>query len=123
MSGHHRDLHVLTHSFPTRRSSVLVGRYDIVNIKLDKTGGLTEAVRLLRAAQAAGLDTMVGCMMGTSLAMAPALLLAPHCRFVALAAPLLMGRDSSPALVYRDGLIVPPPPRSDHARGGKEGGS
>src|SRR3546814_3129546 len=46
-------------------------RYDIVNIKLDKTGGLTEAVRLLRAAQAAGLDTMVGCMMGTSLAMAP----------------------------------------------------
>src|SRR3546814_10679587 len=50
----------------------LVGRYDIVNIKLDKTGGLTEAVRLLRAAQAAGLDTMVGCTMGTSLAMAPA---------------------------------------------------
>src|SRR3546814_8521523 len=110
MSGHHRDLHVLTHSFPTRRSSVLVGRYDIVNIKLDKTGGLTEAVRLLRAAQAAGLDTMVGCMMGTSLAMAPALLLAPHCSFVDLNAPLLMGRDRSPALVYRDGWIGPPAP-------------
>src|SRR3546814_57892 len=88
----------------------LVGRYDIVNIKLDKTGGLTEAVRLLRAAQAAGLDTMVGCMMGTSLAMAPALLLAPHCRFVDLDAPLLMGRDRSPALVYRDGWIDPPAP-------------
>src|SRR3546814_15495278 len=94
-------------------------RYDIVNIKLDKTGGLTEAVRLLRAAQAAGLDTMVGCMMGTSLAMAPALLLAPHCRFVDLDAPLLMGRDRSPALVYRDGWNDPP--RSEERRVRKEG--
>src|SRR3546814_8451519 len=90
--------------FPYTR---LFRSYDSVNIKLDKTGGLTEAVRLLRAAQAAGLDTMVGCMMGTSLAMAPALLLAPHCRFVDLDAPLLMGRDRSPELVYRDGWIDP----------------
>lgn len=88
----------------------LAGLYDVVNIKLDKTGGLTEAVRLLRAAQAAGLETMVGCMLGTSLAMAPALLLAPLCRFVDLDAPLLIGRDRTPALVYRDGWITPPAP-------------
>ncbi|MCW0197765.1 N-acetyl-D-Glu racemase DgcA [Sphingopyxis sp.] len=88
----------------------LAGRYDVVNIKLDKTGGLTEAVRLLRAARAAGLDTMVGCMLGTSLAMAPAMLLAPACRFVDLDAPLLMGRDRDPSLAYRDGWIDPPAP-------------
>src|SRR3546814_20598552 len=67
---------------------------------------------------------MVGCMMGTSLAMAPALLLAPHCRFVDLDAPLLMGRDRSPALVYRDGWIDPPAPglwgRSEERRVGTE---
>ncbi len=88
----------------------LAGRYDVVNIKLDKTGGLTEAVRLLHAARAAGLDTMVGCMLGTSLAMAPAMLLAPACRFVDLDAPLLMGRDRVPALTYRGGWIDPPAP-------------
>jgi len=88
----------------------LAGHYDVVNIKLDKTGGLTEAVRLLRAAQAAGLDAMVGCMLGTSLAMAPAMLLASACRFVDLDAPLLMGRDRVPALTYRGGWIDPPAP-------------
>ncbi|ODU21613.1 MAG: dipeptide epimerase [Sphingomonas sp. SCN 67-18] len=88
----------------------LVGRYDLVNIKLDKTGGLTEAVRLLHSAQAAGLDAMVGCMLGTSLAMAPAMLLAPACRFVDLDAPLLMGCDRAPALAYRGGWVDPPAP-------------
>ena len=88
----------------------LVGLYDVINIKLDKTGGLTEAVRLLHAAHAAGLDTMVGCMLGTSLAMAPAMLIAPACRFVDLDAPLLMGCDRVPALTYRDGWIDPPAP-------------
>lgn len=88
----------------------LASLYDVINIKLDKTGGLTEAVRLLRAAEAAGIDTMVGCMLGTSLAMAPAMLIAPACRFVDLDAPLLMGRDRVPALTYRGGWIDPPAP-------------
>src|SRR3546814_17562209 len=88
----------------------LVGRYDIVNIKLDKTGGLTEAVRLLRAAQTAGLDTMVGCMKGTSLPMAPALMLPPHSRFVDPDAQLRMGPDRSTAPVYRADLPDPPAP-------------
>jgi L-alanine-DL-glutamate epimerase-like enolase superfamily enzyme len=84
--------------------------YDMVNVKLDKTGGMTEAVRLLDAAQAAGLDAMVGCMLGTSLAMAPALLLAGRCRYADLDAPLLMGSDRDPALTYRDGTVAPPSP-------------
>ena len=88
----------------------VVGRYGMVNIKLDKTGGLTEAVRLMRSAHRLGLETMVGCMLGTSLAMAPALLLASGCRFVDLDAPLLMGRDRSPALSYLAGGIEPPSP-------------
>jgi L-alanine-DL-glutamate epimerase-like enolase superfamily enzyme len=67
-------------------------------------------MRLLRAAHAAGLETMVGCMLGTSLAMAPAMLLAPACRFVDLDAPLLIGGDRTPALVYRDGRIEPATP-------------
>lgn len=81
--------------------------YDVVNIKLDKSGGLTEALRLLDGAQAAGLRTMVGCMLGTSLAMAPALLIAADCAFVDLDAPLLIGRDRAPALRYRAGWIDP----------------
>lgn len=84
--------------------------YDMVNVKLDKTGGMTEAVRVLDAARAAGLDAMVGCMLGTSLAMAPALLLAARCRFADLDAPLLMGSDRDPCLSYRDGTVAPPPP-------------
>lgn len=84
--------------------------YDMVNVKLDKTGGLTEAVRLLDTARAAGLEAMVGCMLGTSLAMAPALLLASRCRYADLDAPLLMGSDRDPALLYRDGTVAPPVP-------------
>jgi len=83
-------------------------RYDLVNIKLDKTGGLTEALRLLHAARRAGLDIMVGCMLGTSLAMAPAMLIAQFCTHVDLDAPLLIGGDRSPALDYRNGWIAPP---------------
>lgn len=88
----------------------IAGRYGMVNIKLDKAGGLTEAVRLMRSAHRLGLETMVGCMLGTSLAMAPALLLASGCRYVDLDAPLLMGRDRSPALSYQAGGIQPPSP-------------
>jgi L-alanine-DL-glutamate epimerase-like enolase superfamily enzyme len=81
--------------------------YDVVNIKLDKTGGLTEALRLLEGARAAGLQAMVGCMLGTSLAMAPALLIAPECAFVDLDAPLLIGSDRPAALNYAAGWIDP----------------
>lgn len=81
--------------------------YEVVNIKLDKTGGLTEALRLLESARAAGLQAMVGCMLGTSLAMAPALLIAPECAFVDLDAPLLIGSDRQAALNYTAGWIDP----------------
>lgn len=83
----------------------LAGRYQAVNIKLDKTGGLTRALAVAREAQALTLDVMVGCMVGTSLAMAPALLLAPFARIVDLDGPLLLAEDRNPALAY-DGACV-----------------
>ncbi|WP_018184431.1 N-acetyl-D-Glu racemase DgcA [Kaistia granuli] len=89
----------------------LVDRYDAINIKLDKTGGLTEALRLKQAAEAHDFAIMVGCMVGTSLAMAPAVLLAQDADFVDLDGPLLLARDRTPGLVY-DGSLVSPPSRS-----------
>jgi L-alanine-DL-glutamate epimerase-like enolase superfamily enzyme len=83
-------------------------RYDAVNIKLDKTGGLTEAVAMVDAAQALGFEIMVGCMVATSLAMAPAMLLTPQARFVDLDGPLLLARDRENGLDY-DGSLVHPP--------------
>jgi L-alanine-DL-glutamate epimerase-like enolase superfamily enzyme len=88
----------------------LIGLYDAVNIKLDKTGGLTEAFALADAAERAGFALMVGCMLGTSLAMAPALLLAPRARFVDLDGPLLLARDREDGLHYEGSLVYPPPP-------------
>jgi L-Ala-D/L-Glu epimerase len=88
----------------------LVGLYDAVNIKLDKTGGLTEALALADAAQERGLSLMIGCMVGTSLAMAPAMVLAPRSRFVDLDGPLLLARDRDPGLRYEGSLIHPPEP-------------
>ncbi len=88
----------------------LAGRYDAVNIKLDKAGGLTEAVQLATAATAAGLNVMVGCMLSTSLAMAPAFLLAGHARWLDLDGPLLLARDRDPGVCYERGHILPPPP-------------
>jgi L-alanine-DL-glutamate epimerase-like enolase superfamily enzyme len=85
-------------------------RYQAVNIKLDKAGGLTEALALRAAAQARGLSVMVGCMVGTSLAMAPALLLAQGAEFVDLDGPLLLARDRTPGLTYLGSMIEPPPP-------------
>ena len=83
-------------------------RYDAVNIKLDKTGGLTEALAMADAARALGFEIMVGCMVATSLAMAPAMLLAPQARFVDLDGPLLLARDREGGLRYDGSLVYPP---------------
>lgn len=88
----------------------LAGLYDAVNIKLDKTGGLTEALRMRDAARALNLKIMVGCMVGTSLGMAPAVLLAQGADFVDLDGPLLLARDREPGLRYEDSLVFPPLP-------------
>jgi L-alanine-DL-glutamate epimerase-like enolase superfamily enzyme len=86
----------------------LVGRYDMINIKLDKTGGLSEAFRLRKAAEAEGLGIMVGCMLATSLAMAPATLLAQGAAIVDLDGPLLLANDRQPGLRFDNDLVYPP---------------
>jgi L-alanine-DL-glutamate epimerase-like enolase superfamily enzyme len=86
----------------------LGGKYDLVNIKLDKTGGLTEALALRDAARAAGFGVMVGCMVGTSLAMAPAVLVAQGADVVDLDGPLLLAEDREPALHYDAQGVHPP---------------
>jgi len=86
----------------------LVKRYSHLNVKLDKTGGLTEAVALARAARGLDLRLMVGCMVSTSLAMAPAMLLAGMAAFVDLDGPLLLARDRDPPLIYEGALLHPP---------------
>ena len=87
--------------------SALVGKYDAVNIKLDKTGGLTEALVLADAAEAAGMTIMVGCMIGSSLAMAPAVLVAQRAAFTDLDGPLLLDTDRDPGLRYEGSLVYP----------------
>jgi L-alanine-DL-glutamate epimerase-like enolase superfamily enzyme len=86
----------------------LVGRYDYVNLKLDKTGGLTEARRAAAKAQELGFGLMVGCMVATSLAMAPAALLAQVARYADLDGPLLLAKDREPGLRYEGSLLHPP---------------
>ncbi len=86
----------------------LKGKYDVVNIKLDKTGGLTEALALREAALAEGYGIMVGCMVGSSLAMAPAVLVARGADVTDLDGPLLLARDRDPALTYDDAGVHPP---------------
>jgi L-Ala-D/L-Glu epimerase len=88
----------------------LAGKYDAVNVKLDKTGGLTEALALAEAAAARGFKIMVGCMIGSSLAMAPALLVAQRAAFVDLDGPLLLASDRSPGLRYDGSTVYPPDP-------------
>jgi len=83
-------------------------RYDAVNIKLDKSGGLTEALAMADAARALDFDIMVGCMVATSLAMAPAMLLTSQARFVDLDGPLLLARDRDGGLRYEGSLVYPP---------------
>lgn len=86
----------------------LKGKYDMVNLKLDKTGGLTEALLMVQEARAIGLPLMVGCMVGTSLAMAPALLPAQHATFTDLDGPLLLARDRENPLHYDETGVHPP---------------
>lgn len=81
------------------------GRYQGINIKLDKTGGLTEALALAAAARADGLGLMVGCMAGTSLSMAPAYLIGTLCRWADLDGPLLLAGDRAAAMTYRGGRL------------------
>jgi len=83
-------------------------RYDAVNIKLDKTGGLTEALVMADAARALGFQIMIGCMVATSLAIAPAMLLVQAARFVDLDGPLLLARDREDGLRYDGSLVYPP---------------
>jgi L-alanine-DL-glutamate epimerase-like enolase superfamily enzyme len=82
-------------------------RYDAVNIKLDKAGGLTEALAMADAAQALGFDIMVGCMVASSLAMAPAMLLTPQARFVDLDGALLLAKDRDGGLRYDGSTVYP----------------
>jgi L-alanine-DL-glutamate epimerase-like enolase superfamily enzyme len=84
--------------------------YDAVNIKLDKTGGLTEALAAAKEARRLELKVMVGCMVGTSLALAPALLVAQGADWVDLDGPLLLERDRVPSLTYADADVLPAPP-------------
>ncbi|ABC91130.1 probable muconate cycloisomerase I protein [Rhizobium etli CFN 42] len=86
----------------------LADRYDAINIKLDKTGGLTEALAMKAEAERLGFSIMIGCMVGTSLAMAPAVLLAQNADFVDLDGPLLLARDREHGLRYAASLVFPP---------------
>jgi L-Ala-D/L-Glu epimerase len=106
----HRPLAVCADESVHDRASLqgLRERYDAVNIKLDKSGGLTEALAMTDAAHALGFDIMIGCMVATSLAMAPAMLLAQEARFVDLDGPLLLARDRDGGLRYDGSLVYPP---------------
>ncbi len=112
MEGIDRVVPVAADESCTDRASLgeIRGRYDLVNVKLDKAGGLTEALALAAAARAAGLGVMVGCNLGTSLAMAPALLLADGAAVVDLDGPLLLAEDREPRLRYEGSRIHPADP-------------
>lgn len=87
-----------------------LGRYAAINIKLDKAGGLSEALALADAARAAGMELMVGCMLSTSLGVAPAFLLAQQARWIDLDGPLLLGSDRAAGFRFEGGMMMPPGP-------------
>jgi L-Ala-D/L-Glu epimerase len=97
-------------AYPGAGLAALAGRYDAVNIKLDKAGGLTGALAAAGEARRLGLKIMVGCMVSTSLAMAPALILAQDADWVDLDGPLLLEADRVPGLQVSGAFILPPPP-------------
>ncbi|MBX2838887.1 MAG: dipeptide epimerase [Gammaproteobacteria bacterium] len=111
LSGRDRPLPVCADEscHDTQSLDQLGGKYDMVNIKLDKTGGLTEALRLRDHAQAAGFQVMVGCMVCSSLAMAPALLVAQGADVVDLDGPLLLAEDRTPAMQFVGSELNPAP--------------
>ncbi|MBD3624585.1 MAG: dipeptide epimerase, partial [Rhodobacteraceae bacterium] len=112
LAGMDRPLPVCADEACHDRASLpgLTDKYDMVNIKLDKTGGLTEAIALRDAARDAGFRVMVGCMVGTSLAMAPALLVAQGAEVVDLDGPLLLAEDRMPAMAFREDGLHPAEP-------------
>ena len=87
-----------------------VGRYAAINIKLDKAGGLSEALALAAEARSAGFDILVGCMLATSLGVAPAMLMAQQAKWVDLDGPLLLARDRAEGIAFNDGIAAPPKP-------------
>jgi L-alanine-DL-glutamate epimerase-like enolase superfamily enzyme len=116
-AGHDEILRHIAHPVPicadesvheAKNLEALVGLYDAVNIKLDKSGGLTAALVLRDRARELSFGVMIGCMVGTSLAMAPAVLLAQDADYVDLDGPLLLARDRVPGLVYQGSLVSPP---------------
>jgi len=94
----------------TASLEILHGKYDYINIKLDKTGGLTEALKLREAAISEGYKIMVGCMVSTSLAMAPAVLIAQGAQVVDLDGPLLLAEDRTPAIKFNGATMSPADP-------------
>jgi len=109
LAGRERPLAVCADESCHDRESLagLAGKYDVVNIKLDKTGGLTEALALKQAAEAQGFRIMVGCMVGSSLAMAPALLVAQGVEFVDLDGPLLLAEDRTTPMLFEGSQLYP----------------
>ena len=109
-SPHPRAIPVCADESAHDRASLaaLAGRYDAVNIKLDKAGGLTEALAMAEEAARLGLTVMAGCMVATSLAMAPAVLLGQRARYVDLDGPLLLARDRPDGLRYEGSQVFPP---------------
>ena len=112
LAGMARPLPVVADESCHDRASLpaLAGKYDMVNIKLDKTGGLTEALVMKAEAERLGFTIMVGCMLGTSLGMAPAVLAAQGTAFADLDGPLLLAEDREPGLVYEGSLVYPARP-------------
>jgi L-alanine-DL-glutamate epimerase-like enolase superfamily enzyme len=115
--GRERDMEGLGSSIPVAADESLqslddleamVGRFDVVNIKLDKCGGLTEGLEIARQAKRLGLGVMVGNMVGTSLAMGPAYLLGQLCEVVDLDGPVFITKDREPSVTYADGMISYP---------------
>lgn len=118
-AGHDEALRNIKHSVPicadesahsADQIGELLGKYDAVNIKLDKTGGFTGALAFAQVAQANGLKIMLGCMVGTSLAMAPATLLGGMADLVDLDGPLLLARDREHGIAFSNGVMQPPSP-------------
>jgi L-alanine-DL-glutamate epimerase-like enolase superfamily enzyme len=112
--GHEAELDGIDHTVPIAADEsvqgldevdALVGRFDVVNIKLDKCGGLTEGLLIGERARTLGMKVMVGNMIGTSLAMAPAFVLGQQCDIVDLDGPIFLVSDRSPGVVYQDGLV------------------